>query len=181
MCGCQVLRNTVSCPCNKCVDHQRTSIIHVINKLQYVVNPGVILQYTDYKDNLISSNLTLLNLTYPNITYPKQEVLQAIQTSGALHYLPQLWSDMVLFDHCSRDKLVGLMLTTLTHHQPSPDDLMLTERLVTIAKDIWCRVQAQDPTRRNKVCFRVYGMCGKVKAGSHINIRLKLQVGRVCD
>ncbi|XP_045114775.1 protein PTCD3 homolog, mitochondrial-like [Portunus trituberculatus] len=93
----------------------------------------------------------------PHIYTPEpgimQEVLQAIQTSGALHYLPQLWSDMVLFDHCSRDKLVGLMLTTLTHHQPSPDDLMLTERLVTIAKDIWCRVQAQDPTRRNKVTW----------------------------
>ncbi|XP_063853262.1 small ribosomal subunit protein mS39-like [Scylla paramamosain] len=93
----------------------------------------------------------------PHIYTPEpgimQEVLEAVQTSGALHYLPQLWSDMVTFDHSSRDKLVGLMLAALTHHHPSPDNPQLTERLVTIAKDIWTRVQEQDPNRRNRVTW----------------------------
>lgn len=93
----------------------------------------------------------------PHIYTPEpgimQEVLEAVQASGALQHLPQLWSDMVIFDHSSRDKLVGLMLAALTHHHPSPDNPQLTERLATIAKDIWTRVQAQDPNRRNKVSW----------------------------
>ena len=82
--------------------------------------------------------------------------------SGALYHLPKLWSDMVIFEHSSREKLVALVLSALLQHQPREDQKELTERLATIAKDVWARVQGQDPNRRIKVSV---GWEAKVRLG----------------
>lgn len=80
-----------------------------------------------------------------------EEVIETVRVSGALHHLPKLWSDMILFDYTTREKIVALMLSSLTEHHPPAQDEELTRRLATIAKDIWRRVQEQDPGRRNRI------------------------------
>lgn len=84
-----------------------------------------------------------------------QEVLQAVRVSGCLHHLPQLWSDLILFDLALREKLMALTLSALTLHQPDPAEGEdgLTSRLVTVAKDMWTRVQEQAPERRNRTMW----------------------------
>ncbi|XP_042225053.1 protein PTCD3 homolog, mitochondrial-like isoform X2 [Homarus americanus] len=81
------------------------------------------------------------------------EVLRSVGVQEAFEYLPQLWSDMIVFDHTNQERLVTLVLSALSKYRPSQEQEQLTRQLADIAWDIWTRVQGQDETRRQKVSW----------------------------
>ncbi|XP_069955018.1 small ribosomal subunit protein mS39 [Cherax quadricarinatus] len=106
---------------------------------------------------IIEDFMEIYNDLVPHIYTPEpgvmEEVMKAISTHEAFEYLPQLWSDMIVFEHTSRDRLLSLVLSVLTKYQPSEENKQLTKQLATIAWDVWTRVQEQDETRHNKVSW----------------------------
>ncbi|XP_037790424.1 LOW QUALITY PROTEIN: protein PTCD3 homolog, mitochondrial-like [Penaeus monodon] len=101
--------------------------------------------------------MELYNELVPHIYTPEpgvmEELLKALKVHEALEYLPQLWSDMIVFDHTSREKLLMAVLSAMTCHQPSEDNATLTQQLATIAWDLWTRVQQMEEDRRNKITW----------------------------
>lgn len=97
------------------------------------------------------------NELVPHIYTPEpgvmEEVLKSVKVHEALQYLPQLWSDIIVFDQTYRERLLSLVLSAMTNHQPSDENDQLTQQLATIAWDVWTRVQEQDETRHNKVVW----------------------------
>ncbi|CAL4058593.1 unnamed protein product, partial [Meganyctiphanes norvegica] len=81
------------------------------------------------------------------------DILYAVKIQDALQYLPVLWSNMVLFGHSNREKLVALVLETTKQHQLTQDNTTLTKQITTLVWDAWTRVQAaaQDDYIRNKI------------------------------
>lgn len=77
--------------------------------------------------------------------------MKTVNVHEALEYLPQLWSDMIVFEHTSRERLLMIVLSAMTKHQPSEKTQQLTQRLATIAWDIWTRVKEQEENRHRKV------------------------------
>lgn len=101
--------------------------------------------------------MELYNDMVPHVYTPEPRVMAEIVTSlkvhDALGYLPQIWSDMIVFDHATQEKLVTEVLSCSASHVPSAENSELTKQISAIVWDIWTRVQAQDESRRNKVTW----------------------------
>ena len=69
-----------------------------------------------------------------------------IDLTGSIKYLPQLWSDMVVFDHVTQQKLIEALLSVLCNNKPSTSDeskeaQWVKERFAIIVSDLWERVE----------------------------------------
>lgn len=87
------------------------------------------------------------------------EILDAIEVSAAMEYIPRIWSDMIIFDHTDREKLINSVLNIMinSHLEDKPD---LVEKFGFIAWDIFTRVQNQNEYRTQVVqyvCFKLNG------------------------
>ncbi|KAK7080525.1 hypothetical protein SK128_009254, partial [Halocaridina rubra] len=113
--------------------------------------------------SLASSSLTahgfmeLYHDMVPHVYTPEPRVMLDILTSlkvhDALENLPQLWSDMIIFDHASQEKLITAVLSCAASHQPTDENTQLTQQMVEIVIDIWTRLQAQTEETRKKVAW----------------------------
>ncbi|KAL1122507.1 hypothetical protein AAG570_002838, partial [Ranatra chinensis] len=77
----------------------------------------------------------------PNVYIPEPSVMETVLTvvdqNGAWEYLPQLWSDMIQFEHSDREQLLAKMLECASKIL----DENLTEKIVKIGMDIWEKIE----------------------------------------
>jgi pentatricopeptide repeat domain-containing protein 3 len=89
-----------------------------------------------------------------------QEILKAVELNTAITYIPQLWSDIVVFDQANRENNLSLILSIMANYYPTDAedlDLIQQENLckqfTEISWKIWRLVEDQDPERRKQVTW----------------------------
>ncbi|KAK8756840.1 hypothetical protein V5799_000452, partial [Amblyomma americanum] len=91
----------------------------------------------------------MYNKYVPNIYTPEPsvvcDIIEAIDLNDAIHYVPQLWTDIVLFRQHERTKVIKAMLALMAKTK-RPDDVQV--QLAVIATDINERCDTPIPTRR---------------------------------
>ncbi|VEN56252.1 unnamed protein product [Callosobruchus maculatus] len=96
----------------------------------------------------------IYNLLVPNIYVPEPgvmaEVLNQVDFNGAVEYLPQLWSDMIIFDHINRENLIESVLNIIENNKPE-DGSKFHEIFAGIAWDLFNRLEEQGEQRFNKL------------------------------
>ncbi|KAG5898592.1 hypothetical protein JTB14_016603 [Gonioctena quinquepunctata] len=92
----------------------------------------------------------------PNIYVPEpgvmNEILTQVDLNGAIEYIPKLWSDMIIFDHTSRENLIESITNIMVNNDPETGSA-LVERFSYIAWDIYSRIENQNEFRFNKLQF----------------------------
>lgn len=90
----------------------------------------------------------------PHIYVPEPsvmaEILEAIDLNSAVEYLPKIWSDMTVFDHTDREKLLESVLNIMVKNHPE-DKPQLIESFAQIAWDIFLKVENQHENRTQQV------------------------------
>ncbi|XP_064473194.1 small ribosomal subunit protein mS39-like [Ornithodoros turicata] len=86
----------------------------------------------------------------PNIYTPEPsvvcEIIEAIDLNDALEYIPQLWSDIIIFNHYERENVIKGMLSVMAKGKR---EAQLQEQFATIVSDIRERcVKEEDSGRR---------------------------------
>lgn len=93
------------------------------------------------------------HLLVPNVYIPEPgimaDILEEVDLNGAVQYVSQLWSDMILFDHTDRENLLLALLHIMTNN-PAKDEEM-TQEFARIAWEIWRKVEDQPEQRTNKL------------------------------
>lgn len=93
----------------------------------------------------------MYNKYIPNIYTPEPsvvcEIIEAIDLNDAIHYIPQLWTDIVLFNHHERTNVVKAMLQVMAKAKRPAD---MQSRLAIIATDINERCDTPNPARRTQ-------------------------------
>ena len=74
--------------------------------------------------------------------------MKAVNLSGSVQYIPQLWTDMVTFGHTNRAGLLTALLQTVALN-PGQDDVQ-RERLAAVGWDLFERVERQRADRRDR-------------------------------
>lgn len=89
----------------------------------------------------------------PNIYVPEPsvmgELIKYVDLYGAIEHVPRIWSDMVIFDHNSRENLVNDLLDVMVTNEPD-EGSELKERFAYIAWDMHSRIQTQNEKRLKK-------------------------------
>ncbi|XP_066156302.1 small ribosomal subunit protein mS39 [Euwallacea fornicatus] len=112
--------------------------------------------------NLLLANVPLdhfIEKTYnqfvPNVYVPEptvmKEVIKQIDLNGAVDYIPQIWSDMVIFGHNLRADLINLILKVIVDNKP--DNSETTEKFSKIGWDIYTTIEGQDEQKFNNMKF----------------------------
>jgi len=90
----------------------------------------------------------------PHVYIPEpstmEDILKAIETSGAIENVPLLWSHMVLFDHNTRENLLEVITRIMIQNQPDPaikQQEHLVENFGAIAYDIWSKIEEKNEVR----------------------------------
>lgn len=98
------------------------------------------------------------NLLVPHIYTPEPgimaEILKHVDINGALDLVPQLWSDMVIFDHTNRESLLHQVLKIMVENRPSKEFTNqegLDEKFADIAWKIWTKIEEQPENRTNQL------------------------------
>lgn len=79
--------------------------------------------------------------------------MKAVEVNVAISYLPQLWSDIVIFDQANRENLLELMLQMMASYYPTlkNTDIVqpekLAEEFTDIGWKIWGIVEGQERDR----------------------------------
>lgn len=104
--------------------------------------------------------MEIYNRLVPNIYTPEPgvmtEILKHIEINGAIELIPQIWSDMVIFDHNNREPLIVQTMKLLVENQPNidiPAHNGLTQYFSQIAWQIWEKVQDQPDTKTNQLSW----------------------------
>lgn len=84
----------------------------------------------------------------PNIYIPEpfvmQNILQAIETSGSIEHIPQMWTHMVMFDQSTREDLLDQLTRIMILNKPNPSvpqHQNLEVRFAAIAYDMFIRIE----------------------------------------
>ncbi|XP_067127711.1 small ribosomal subunit protein mS39 [Centruroides vittatus] len=92
------------------------------------------------------------NKYVPNIYTPEpsvmEELINAVNLGGEFHYLPQLWSDIITFNHADRERIVQSILSVMACTKQNEE---LQKQFITIAWDIKERIDSQDENRVNRI------------------------------
>lgn len=75
-------------------------------------------------------------------------ILKNMEASGHIEYIPQLWSDIKIFDHAHRENILQYLVDVMVENKPNSAEL--TERFAVIAWDIFMLVKTQ-PEERTKL------------------------------
>lgn len=93
----------------------------------------------------------MYNKYIPNIYTPEPsvvcEIIEAIDLNDAIHYVPQLWTDIVLFNHHERTNVVKAMLQVMAKAKRPAE---IQTQLAFIATDINERCDTPNPMRRTQ-------------------------------
>nr|CAH7761664.1 unnamed protein product [Callosobruchus chinensis] len=96
----------------------------------------------------------IYNILVPNIYVPEPgvmaEVLNQVDFNGAVEYLPQLWSDMIIFDHINRENLIMSVLDIIENNKPE-EGSKFNEIFSGIVWDLFTRLEEQGEQRFNKL------------------------------
>lgn len=102
---------------------------------------------------------TYFNLV-PNVYVPEpivmEEVLKNVEVNGAIEHLPLFWSNMVQFDHVSRESLLALIAKIMVENTPSPSipsHKDLTEKFAVAAHDIFTKVEEKNESRMKAIVW----------------------------
>lgn len=100
------------------------------------------------------------NLLVPNVYIPEpgimEEILKAIDMNGALEFIPQMWSHMVIFDHTGRENLLNRILRMMIDNRPNESiatQIGLDEKFSNITWDIWTKIEEQQEGRTQKLTW----------------------------
>ncbi|XP_023243642.1 protein PTCD3 homolog, mitochondrial-like, partial [Centruroides sculpturatus] len=92
------------------------------------------------------------NKYVPNIYTPEpsvmEELINAVNLGGEFHYLPQLWSDIITFNHADRERIVQSILSVMACTKQNEE---LQKQFIIIAWDIKERIDSQDESRVNRI------------------------------
>ncbi|KAK9871049.1 hypothetical protein WA026_010007 [Henosepilachna vigintioctopunctata] len=96
----------------------------------------------------------LYNQIVPNIYTPEmgvlEEIIKQVEISGAIEFLPKLWSDVVTFDCARKDTMLKLILDIMVHNEPE-NDPNLVEKFANIGSDIYEKLMNQNENRTNNI------------------------------
>lgn len=102
--------------------------------------------------------MDLYNKYVPNIYVPEpgimSEILKSLEVNGAFQYLPQLWSNMIIFDHINRENLLSQILKIMVENEPNKDienEKNLTNEYTKIAWDIWGKYTDEPQMERRAI------------------------------
>lgn len=108
------------------------------------------------------------NRLVPNVYTPEPgimaEILKFIEINGAIEYMPQLWSDMVIFDHINREPLVTQAIRLLVDNRPNvtiPMHTGLDEKFGHIGWQIWEKIENQPASKTSQLAWTA-GFLGDV-------------------
>lgn len=94
------------------------------------------------------------NKLVPHVYIPEPavmgEILKGIEASGAIEYLPKIWSDMIVFDQLDRENLVLSILNIMVSNKPEGTSELNTQFGKT-AWDIYTKIDSQDPEKKQKL------------------------------
>lgn len=97
------------------------------------------------------------NVLIPHVYVPEPgvmgEILKSVESNRAIEYLPKLWSDMIVFDHTNREKLITHILKIMVENEPLEDNLELNEKFANVAWDIYDRIEGQSEHRTVQLTF----------------------------
>lgn len=86
----------------------------------------------------------------PHIYVPEPsvmaEILEAVEANGTYKYIPKLWSDMIIFDHLNRKKLIEMILSIISENVLDKDDPLLGN-FAKIGWDIYSKIDSQGEDR----------------------------------
>lgn len=96
----------------------------------------------------------------PNVYIPEpsvmEDILRAVESSGAIEQVPMLWSHMVLFDHNTRENLLELLTRIMIQNQPDPllpQHENLSEKFGEIAHDIFTKIEEKNEMRSKPIIW----------------------------
>lgn len=93
------------------------------------------------------------NTLVPHIYIPEPSVMMAIlkdlEASGRTEYLPQLWSDIKIFDQSNRQNILHCLLDIMVDNRP--DSQELDGKFSDIAWDIYTKTIEQPEDRVSKL------------------------------
>ncbi|XP_076332444.1 small ribosomal subunit protein mS39 [Tachypleus tridentatus] len=96
--------------------------------------------------------LEFYNKCVPHIYTPEPsvmlDIIETVDLHGALNYIPQLWSDIIVFNHALLEQIVTLILSTIAR---GTEDLELQKQFAVIAWDIKKRIDSQHPRMRSQI------------------------------
>ncbi|XP_075223114.1 small ribosomal subunit protein mS39 [Lycorma delicatula] len=96
--------------------------------------------------DLIDDFMKFYDVYVPNLYVPEpvvmENILKSVDMNGANTYLPRLWSDMVSFDHITRERLIILMAEVLFRN-PATNDEELANKLADTAENIFEKIEEQ--------------------------------------
>jgi pentatricopeptide repeat domain-containing protein 3 len=104
------------------------------------------------------------NRLVPNVYIPEpgimEEILKAVDLNGAIDVLPRLWSDMVMFDHTSRESLLVQVLELMTANQPDAEAVAssteaadMPDKFGSIAWDVWGKIENEGDYRTQRISW----------------------------
>lgn len=115
--------------------------------------------YRNYMLLLVSTEtldtfLETYNLLVPNVYIPEpavmEEILKAVEVSGAIEHIPMLWSHILLFDMIHREVLLNMLTKIMIENKPNiliPKQAELAEKYGSIAFDIWSKIEEKNDMR----------------------------------
>lgn len=108
----------------------------------------------------LESFMETYNRLVPNVYTPEpavtEEILKAVEVSGAIEHVPLLWSHMILFDHVNRESLLDLVTRIMVQNKPNPA-LPLQQNLEVkyseIAYDMFARIEEKNEMRSKPIVW----------------------------
>ncbi|CAO1403561.1 unnamed protein product [Diamesa tonsa] len=121
--------------------------------------------YRHYFSLLVSTEpldvfMETYNSLVPNVYIPEpgvmEDILKAVEVTGAIENLPLLWSHMILFDHINRENLLQLIMQIMIQNKPDetmPTQQNLKEQFGAVAWDIWVKIEDKNEMRSKPIVW----------------------------
>jgi pentatricopeptide repeat domain-containing protein 3 len=100
------------------------------------------------------------NRLVPNVYTPEpavmEEILKAVEISGAIEHVPLLWSHMVMFDHVTRESLLDFITRIMIQNKPNaslPLQDNLEAKFSEIAYDLFARIEEKNEMRSKPIVW----------------------------
>lgn len=96
----------------------------------------------------------------PNVYIPEpsvmEDILKAVEVSGAIEHVPMMWSHMLLFDQINRENLLNLLTRIMVQNRPDPafrQQEQLVEKFGEIAYDILRKIEEKNEMRSKPIVW----------------------------
>lgn len=104
--------------------------------------------------------MQIYNQLVPNIYVPEpvvmEELLKAVEVSGAIEHVPMLWSQILLFDHVHREVILMTLTRIMIQNPPNsafPEQAHLFEKFGLIAYDIYSKIEEKNEMRSKPIVW----------------------------